>query len=403
MRDRCHEGLCRRAGDYLGAKVPYERALAIRQERLGDQDPDTVAAITSVGLAHKERGEYVEARRYFERALSINPDTVANLNNLAFVLKDMGEYVEAQRYFERALAITRAPLAEQHADTVVVFDFHALGLRRFNVGRQQLGDTAVCFNNLGLVHKDQGDSCTAEWYFEAALRISQSEHSEHNVGTVPSLNNLAFVLKDQGRYADAQPYFEQALTINEKVWGEQHPDTITSLNNLGFLLLDRGLTAEAASPHRQGRTGGLFAEARRHLERALTILERMYPERHPRTAEGFDSLGELLARQGKYVEAQRYFERALAIRQQVLGEWHPETARTLGNLGSVLKAQNSLDQARSYLKQAVAGFERSRGPTHGYIDAARARSMLEDVETQLKSRDERLSEYYSEYYRANMM
>lgn len=401
----------KRLGDYLGAKESYQRALAIRQERLGDQNPDTVAAINSVGLAHKDLGEYDKAQPYFERALAINPDTVASLNNLAFLLKDLGKYEAAQRHFERALAITRALAAgpgdqPEHRRQPQQPRLPAAA-QRYVVLADDLDrvlDTAECFNNLGLVHKDRGDYPMAQGYFEGALKISQTMHGEHHFSTVPSLNNLAFLLKDLGNYAEAQRYFEQALMINETVWGEQHPDTINNLNNLGFLLLDRALAAEAASPHRQGRTGDLFAEARRHLEHALTIIEGMYPERHPRRAEGFDSLGQLLARQGEYVEARLYFERALAIRQQVLGEWHPETARSLSNLGWVLAAQGDdgywprqpdfLAQARSYLEQAVAGFERSPGPTHGSADAARAHSMLEDVETRLKNRNERIFELH---------
>jgi len=357
-----------RLGDYLGAKAPYDMALTIRQVRLGEQHPDTVAAMNAVGLALKQRGEFIVARRYFERALLFNPDNVASLNNLAFVLKDEGRYEEALRCFERALAVTRTFSGKQHADI------------------------AVCLNNLGLVHKDRGDYPTAKRYFKRALRFSQAVHGEHHSGTVSSLNNLAFVLKDQGQYAEAQTHFEKALAINEAAWGEQHPDTVTSLTNLAFLLVDRALTTEMTRPDHLEQTGSLFAEARRHLERTLTILAGMYPEHHPRTAEGFDSLGELLARQGKHVEAQQYFERALAIRQQVLGEWHPESARSLSNLGRTLAAQHKLAQAKSCLEQAVAGFAKSLGPTHGSPDAARARSILEDIETRLKNENDLMSD-----------
>lgn len=57
-----------RLGDYLGATAYYSSALAIRRERLGDRDPDTVASMHGVGLVHKERGEYAKAQKQIGRA-----------------------------------------------------------------------------------------------------------------------------------------------------------------------------------------------------------------------------------------------------------------------------------------------------------------------------------------------
>jgi tetratricopeptide (TPR) repeat protein len=366
--------------DYLEAKVYYSVALAIRQERLGDRDADTVSSLHAVGLAHKERGEYAEGQRYFERALAAIRKAkgiqgslkVASLDSLAFILKDQGRYTEAQRHFEQALKITKALQGEHDPET------------------------AVRLNNLGLVFKDQGDHAKAQRYFEQALKICLAAPGGEKTGTVACLNNLAFLVKDQGRYAEAQGYFEQALAINETAWGDQHLETIISLNNLAFVLVDQAVAARRSGS--QEGAGGLFADARRYLERALASQERMFPEGHPRRADGLESLGEVLSRQGDREGAQGYLERALAIRLQVLGEWHVDTARNMSSLGRVIAAQpdqtwsaGHLTQARSYLERSVAAFAHSLGPTHDSPDAARARALLEDVETRIRANNDLVS------------
>jgi tetratricopeptide (TPR) repeat protein len=66
-----------------------------------------------------------EARPLFERALAIreqqlgpeHPDTAAILSNLAGLLRDQGSHAEAQPLFERALAICEARLGPDHAST----------------------------------------------------------------------------------------------------------------------------------------------------------------------------------------------------------------------------------------------------------------------------------------------
>jgi tetratricopeptide (TPR) repeat protein len=387
-----------RLGDFLGARESYQKALAIYEERLGDQHPDTVDAIHRLGVAYKERGEYVEARRHFEWALRASqamwgdehPQTVTHLTSLAFMLKDQGEYDKAKALFARALELTRA-----------------------HQGMRSL-ETALSLNNLGLIYKDLHHVGKAQQCFEEALEICRSVEGERHPTAVVSLNNLAFVLKDQGKLAEARKHFERALEISRAIHGEEHPETIASLNNLAFLFFDLAALAER-KPRRGLNAATLFDQARVYLEGALAIQERTLPERHPRIAESLNSLGELLARQGDFHGAQGYLSRALAIRQQTLGNSHPDTAKTLTVLGLMFVSQanqwrerghrpaepylprypeqrnqpailagegSCLTTAKQYLEQAVTAFD-SVGSWSLSDDATRARSMLEEVKQRL--------------------
>ena len=76
---------------------------------------DTQAALlcNELGVHLHVVGQYAEARPYYERALAIyeqvlgpeHPDTATSLNNLGFLLQAQGDLGGARPYYERALAI----------------------------------------------------------------------------------------------------------------------------------------------------------------------------------------------------------------------------------------------------------------------------------------------------------
>jgi tetratricopeptide (TPR) repeat protein len=200
------------------------------------------------------------------------------------VHKDEGSYEEALRCFEQALAVARTISGKQNAEI------------------------AVCLNNLGLVHKDRGDYSTAKRFFEEALKISQAMHGEHHSARYPA-QQPGLCAQRPAPLRQAQSYFEQALAITRRRGANSTPTRSPASPTFAFCSLVGRMPPTI-------RANSLFAEAQPPGAR-LRILARMYPESHPRMAEGFDSLGELLARQGEYVEAQRNFERALEIRQRV--------------------------------------------------------------------------------------
>ncbi len=69
----------------------------------------------------------------YERALAIreqvlgpnHPDTASSLNNLAALYDSQGNYEQAQPLFERALAIMEKTLGSNHPNTKVVRGNHA--------------------------------------------------------------------------------------------------------------------------------------------------------------------------------------------------------------------------------------------------------------------------------------
>jgi tetratricopeptide (TPR) repeat protein len=132
-------------------------AQSIESERLA-------ALCNWTGYYLQFRGEYAEARPYYERALAIqekalgsdHPDTARSLNNLGALLDSMGDLAGARPYYERALAIWEKALGSDHPDT------------------------AYSYNSLGMLCDAEGDLAAAVYYLQKALanfeRVLGAEH-----------------------------------------------------------------------------------------------------------------------------------------------------------------------------------------------------------------------------------
>ncbi len=80
---------------------------------------------------------------------------------------------------------------------------------------------------------------------------------------------------------------------------------------------------------------GDLAEAKEHLERALSINEAAYGPNHPKVAIRLNNLGLLLKHLGDLEGARAHYERALAICLRFFGEDHPNTQIVKRNLASL--------------------------------------------------------------------
>jgi non-specific serine/threonine protein kinase/serine/threonine-protein kinase len=108
---------------------------------------------------------------------------------------------------------------------------------------------------------------------------------------------------------------------------------------------------------------GLFADATRHLDRALTVRARALGPDHPELAETHLVLGQAARGSGDYVSAERHLERALAIRQASVGPMHTDAAQVMAALALVRWRQGRLAEAESLYLRVVLIDDASLDPT----------------------------------------
>jgi tetratricopeptide (TPR) repeat protein len=247
---------------FAEARALHERALAIREARLGPDHPDTAQSHVGLGIVLAEQGKLDSSRAHLERALGIfetrlgveHPNIVTGLSNLAGVLYAQGDLNGARALIERALAIREARLGPDHPDT------------------------AQILNNLGEVLRAQGDQSAARPLFERALAIFEARLGPDHPRTAQSLDSLAEYLLQQGDLNGARALIERALAIFEVRLGSDHPDTARSVGVLAEVL----------------RAQGDLNGARPLFERALAIREARLGPDHPDTTSSREALAAII-------------------------------------------------------------------------------------------------------------
>jgi tetratricopeptide (TPR) repeat protein len=222
--------LLNRVGGYLHGRALYSEAEEIFSDVLdlcertrGPDHLDTAGILNDLALLLKARNDLSKARLFYERALAIrqqklglkHPEVALSLNNLAMLLlvsEADRDFAQAQQLVERALSICETRLGDEHPYT------------------------AESLNNLATVLRRQGQRSAARVLYERALAVREKVLGSENLATAQTLNSLAMLLMDEGDLVAAKPLLQRALHIHEKTLGSEHPITATNLINLGALL-----------------------------------------------------------------------------------------------------------------------------------------------------------------------
>jgi tetratricopeptide (TPR) repeat protein len=302
--------LLAKAGRYLlgrtelrQARSILERALAIREARLGADQLDVAEILSDLGRALRELGELADAVEAHTRALAIRQaqlgpdslDVADSLAGLGGALWNQGKLAPAREAHERALTIRQMRLGPNHALV------------------------AQSMSNLGNVLRELGELAVARDILEQSLSIREARHGADDPRLANTLSNLGFVLRDVGELSAARDAQERALAIRDSQLGSHHRDTAYSHTNLGAVQ----------------RELGELQEARRHHEQALTIFEARLGDRSPDLAMCLDNLGLTLVDLGELPAACNAFTRASDIREAQLGPAHPDTLNSMKNLAAV--------------------------------------------------------------------
>ncbi len=197
---------------------------------------------------------------------------------------------------------------------------------------------------LGFVLSRQGKARgEAETLIQRALAAREKALGGNDPAVAFAAQQLGFCYEVQGRYAEARRQLERALSI-----------VGTSGNELlrAGILNDLGLTAGHQGEARAAQT---------FLRQALEIRRRLLGPGHPLIGASEFSLAEAKVELQNYAEAESLLKDALAIREKALGPHHPMTAATLNGLVHVLRLEHRDGEANRYQARARAVRNRNRG------------------------------------------
>jgi hypothetical protein len=159
---------------------------------------------------------------------------------------------------------------------------------------------------------------------------------------------IGVTYRELGLYREAQRQLEAALSLRRHLLGADHPDTLASMNAVAVLY----------------ECQGKYPEAESMLNKVLETRRRVLGESHPSTLESIDDLTQVYYDEGKYPQGEVLLTKVLAVRRRLLGEDHPDTLRSMTELGSLYKEQGKVTQAEPLVTRSLSAQSRVLGEGH---------------------------------------
>jgi Flp pilus assembly protein TadD len=259
-----------------------------------------------------------------------SPDRAANIPE--FVRQPGDAIAEIEEQFLDAYSFLRAGMANERTGD------HKGAERLFRRGLAIAPEHAELHNALGWTLFQDGRPAEAVPEYERAIELDPKRAKPHS--------NAALALVELGRLGEAAEHFRASLAIEP---------TATIHSDLGFVLARQGevddaqaeyakalaLDPDCASAHFNVAVSavqaGALDEAEAHYRKAL---------RGRPTAETHNSLGYVLARQGRDAEALVEFRAAIAAEPTFTPAWN--------NLGEALARQGQLEEAAKAYATSLA-------------------------------------------------
>jgi tetratricopeptide (TPR) repeat protein/tRNA A-37 threonylcarbamoyl transferase component Bud32 len=259
--------------NFAEAEKHFRRAVSLRRQTLGPDDPRTLAAQEALadflirGTKALDEATPLALQTWRGRARILGPehrDTLDSLDTYANSLANPDQHDEAIRLFRECLAARRRTLGEGHPDTVISINNLATCLFRAGeysvaiplyreaaelhrvAGRET--ELAIASGNLGNCLAMAGQLNEADRVLRETLERSTSRLGPTHQWTDGARWLQIRVWIDQGRVEEAVTLGREALPKRRAVYRAQHPMIAAALMDFGrgLVLLGRFDEADAA-------------------------------------------------------------------------------------------------------------------------------------------------------------
>jgi len=303
--------------------------------------PGSSEAWSALGVEHAVRGQALDARNAYERALELDPDHLEALNNYAVLLLDHGLVQESLRFSSRAIQLN-----PEYAEALnsVANAFHSLGRFGQAVGQYKRAvrarpDYRQAWVNLGNTYFTAGVPDSAANAYRQALALGDDREIELQVARCLA---LAGSTPDGMRYLVDRGMVEPGTADYHVLQGGL--DLATGQVQAGIASFLRATEADPTRVDAWVEVGQAFAtmgrpeQAREAFRRALAI--------DPQLSVAYNNLGVLAESEGDLEAALGHYQEAAALA--------PDDAEVLRNLGGVLHARGRTDGALEVLDRSIA-------------------------------------------------
>ena len=344
-------------GEFEPAEAHLQRALELRQAKLGPRDPATLETRYHLASVYRRQERFDLAISEFREILALRREVLGEFhNNTLGTLSSLGSVY--QRRGDVALA--ESTLTEAYEG------FHA------TKGAED-DDTVDAASALGNLYAESGDFDRAAPYLESGLAVRLKRFGEFHPATASALNNVALLNYDRGNLAACESLLTRVVEIRTRIHGPEHHETLAGAVNLGSIRSNMGdldgarIILEASLPHARRTLGDehqitltylnnlAWVYGKQHeyalaeplwLE-ALATRRRVLGDDHLLTLISANNLGEHYEATGHYKEAERIQRDTLERRQKTLAADHPHVMISMTNLANALRGQRRFDEAEA--------------------------------------------------------
>ncbi len=363
----------RREGRDVRVVDLLDQATATVDERFAGQPRQMAAVLDTLGATYHALGQLEQAEPLLVRAVELrtealggdDPATLTSRHRLGRVMNDEARFEEAEPLLREVHTLRSRVLGDHHPDTLgTAIEIGVLlrRVRRFEEAKavladalqrsqESLGDnspvTLKCRHQLGRVLAALGDRAS-EALLREALDGWTTLQGTTGPDTLATLHSLAVTMSWQGRDDEAVALYREVYRGSVEALGPEHPAAFDAAANL------------AASLARQGQ----FAEAERLLRMAVEGQRRVSGDSHPATLQAMRNLAWVLLQTGRTGEATKLYRRRWEVTERDLGPEHRITLETMSGYASVIVDLGRLDEAETLYRRALEARRRLFGPDH---------------------------------------
>jgi serine/threonine protein kinase len=305
-------------GEYDLALPHLEAAYEIRRRTLGEDHPDTLAAVQHLMRPYIAKGQIARTEPFVMKVLEArrrtlgprHPDTLKAESDLAVMYELLGQHARAEGLHRQVLETRRQELGAEHPDTLMA----------------QIKVAAVCMNT--------GKVAEAETLLVETLATAQKTLAPDHPCTMDAQHYLASVYQQQGQHAKAEPLRLQILESYRRKWGPNHLNTRRYEVNLANYYTGQGQHAKAEPL----------------LVRALDDYRARFGEDNPDTMRLQSSLAGLYRMQGQFAKAEPLLVTVVEVQRRKVGDESLETNINMNDLANLYTGQGQHDRAIPWYK-----------------------------------------------------
>ncbi len=319
-------------GLYPQAQQQEQRAFALRQRVLGQEDADTLDSMQSLAEIYRREGKYDQAEPLLTNLLDIerrlkretSPQALVAMHTLALIASSgRADYKRAEALYAALLAVQRRVQGEADPRTLATM------------------------NNFAAMLMREGKYAQAEELYKKVADVKRRVMGPEHPSTLTSMNGLGVLYLSEGKYAQAEAQLGAVLEARRRVMGEQHRDTLSTMGMLGRLYLDEGK----------------YAESERLLTSVVETSRRVLGDDNPDTLSGVSILAELYRRENKLKEAEALCQQLLEARRRASGPESLPAAGALVALAEVKVQEHAYAPAETMLRQALDDYRKAKSDT----------------------------------------